>query len=128
MGIRKSQGEAGSRRTGGRRSKKLIAYAEHYTDPYAQNCARCRQEERIYGIKPNCEECEAANRLPELHINNVLVWEVYRIVAGMGTDIKLDLMRLIDRLGVKQPLVVIRKIGIIHRIALKNWEKSKSGQ
>jgi len=57
-----------------------------------------------------------------------LVWEVYRIVAGMGTDIKLDLMRLIDRLGVKQPLVVIRKIGIIHRIALKNWEKSKSGQ
>jgi len=66
--------------------------------------------------------------LPELHINNLVAWEVYRIVAGLGENMGLDLMGLLDRLGIKRPLVVLRKLGVIQRIALTNWEKYKGGK
>jgi len=66
--------------------------------------------------------------LPELHVNNMVAWEVYRIAAGLGDSMGFDLLRLLDRLGVKQPLIVLRKLVVINRIAIKNWEKSKSGQ
>lgn len=66
--------------------------------------------------------------MPELHVNNLLVWEVYRITAALGENMGLDLMGLLDRLGVRQPLIFLRKLGIINRIALKNMEKLRSAQ
>jgi hypothetical protein len=56
-----------------------MAYARHYTDPHARTCARCEQEEKVFGAVPPCRAGQAC-QLPQLAPENVLIWEVYKTI------------------------------------------------
>ncbi len=69
-------------------------------------------------MQPPCDRCN----LPELWPENAAVWEVYRLVAG-AEGVALDILGLLDRLGVQQPLQFLRKLLAVIRVARENVQR-----
>ncbi len=72
----------------------------------------------MFGVEPPCDTCD----LPDLWPENVVVWEVYRLVAGLGERMMIDL-GLLDRLGIKQPLAFLRRLAAVVRVAIENAQR-----
>jgi len=79
------------------------------------------QDQEVFGVAPPCEACE----VPELWPENQVVWEVFKLVARAGDGLSLDLLGLLDRLQVKQPLLFLRRLQAVWQVAAANARRVK---
>jgi len=70
----------------------------------------------VFGVSPPCETCH----LPELWPENQIVWEIYQILASAGDGIKIDVIGLLDKLQITQPLRFLRRLAAVQRVAWDN--------
>jgi len=64
--------------------------------------------------------------MPELAPNNLLVWEIYRLLSGPFCQ-GVDFFALMDRWGLPQPVRLLQKLNKIREIAWKNARRSGQG-
>jgi hypothetical protein len=114
---------------GGRRRKKLIGFARHYTDPRAMTCRRCADEERRFHLTPPCRAGQTCN-LPILAPQNYLVWYLYLMLATQFClDFDVSPLELMRDLGIPSRLlpILLRRLAIVYRIALDNQITGEGG-
>lgn len=71
-----------------------------------------------------CDGCE----LPALLPANRLAWELFKIVANLGGGVTVDIVRLLELYGIRQPFFMLRKLGVIMAAARDNAERVKDGK